>query len=237
MKRIILHWTAGANTPSDLDRRHYHFLIDGEGKVVAGDHLPEANRSTSDGVYAAHTRRLNTGSIGVAVCGMAGAVERPFSVGTRPIRDRQIEALAELVADLCETYGISVGRKTVLTHAEVQPTLGVAQRGKWDITWLPGMEGPGDPIQVGDYLRQRVREAMGAPVPSSVAKAAGNRNVQASGVLGGAAALLPGLGWISDMEWQQMAVLGGFALVTLIVAGVIFREELAWMRQGEPEAE
>jgi len=49
----------------------------------------------------------------------------------------------------------------VLTHAEVQPTLGVRQRGKWDITWLPGMEAPGDPIDVGDVLRAKISAALG----------------------------------------------------------------------------
>ena len=36
-------------------------------------------------------------------------------------------------------------------------TLGIVQRWKWDITWLPGMDQPGDPIAVGNRLREMVR--------------------------------------------------------------------------------
>ena len=67
-------------------------------------------------------------------------------------------------------YGIPITRATVLTHAEVQPTLGVRQRGKWDITWLPGMSAPGDPIDLGDVLRARISAALGqgetVPMPT-----------------------------------------------------------------------
>ena len=52
-------------------------------------------------------------------------------------------------------------RTRVLSHAEVWPSLGVMQRGKWDITWLPDMATPGDPIEVGDRLRAMVRERLG----------------------------------------------------------------------------
>ena len=153
MKRIILHWTAGTNKASKLDRQHYHFIVEGDGTVVAGDLPPEANLSTKDGEYAAHTLNCNTGSIGVAVAAMAGARERPFTAGRFPITPQQPKALARLVARLCEQYDIPVTRQTVLSHAEVQPTLGIKQKGKWDITWLPGMEKPEDPVKTGDWLR------------------------------------------------------------------------------------
>ncbi|MFG6081586.1 N-acetylmuramoyl-L-alanine amidase [Paracoccus litorisediminis] len=164
MKRIILHWSAGGNAVSALDRQHYHFIIDGAGAVHDGNHKPEANASVlKTGAYAAHTLNCNTGSIGVALAGMAGAVDRPFAPGKQPITQAQIEALARLCADLCKRYGIPITRSTVLSHAEVQPTLGIAQRGKWDIAWLPGMTAPGDPVEVGDNLRARIRDAMTAP--------------------------------------------------------------------------
>lgn len=173
MKRIILHWTAGGYTPNGLDKRHYHFLIDGDGKVVDGNNPPEANAriaSPTDGsTYAPHTRQMNTGSIGVAVAAMRGAVERPFDRGPSPIKPVQVEALVRLVADLAREYDIPVTRETILSHAEVQKTLGVRQRGKWDITWLPHMIAPGDPVQVGDYLRRRVFDAL-TPAPAPVAE-------------------------------------------------------------------
>lgn len=153
MKRIILHWTAGAHTPSNLDKEHYHFIVAGDGAVVKGKHPVEANWKPVPGQYAAHTLNCNTGSIGVAVAAMDGAVERPFSAGKHPITPKQVDALVKLVRDLCRGYGIPVTRETVLSHAEVQPTLKIKQRGKWDIAWLPGMESPGDPVKVGDHIR------------------------------------------------------------------------------------
>lgn len=156
LRRIIWHWTAGTHVVSQTDRDHYHFVVGGDGSVVAGRHAPEANISASDGSYAAHTRGANTGAIGVAVAAMYSATERPFQTGPFPIRERQVESLIGLTADLCRRYGIPVTPETVLSHAEVQPTLGIAQAGKWDVSWLPGMNAPGDPVGVGNILRGRV---------------------------------------------------------------------------------
>lgn len=156
MNRIILHWTGGANSVSLLDRQHYHFIIDGGGKVHEGTFRPEDNLDVRDGKYAAHTLNCNTGAIGVAVAAMAGAVERPFNAGRFPITLKQVEALARLCARLCAQYEIPVRRETVLSHAEVQPTLKIPQRGKWDIAWLPGMAKPDDPVKVGDFIRAKI---------------------------------------------------------------------------------
>jgi N-acetyl-anhydromuramyl-L-alanine amidase AmpD len=160
LHRIHWHWTAGLHRPNDLERAHYHFMIDRDGRIHHGKHPPEANARIVGSAYAAHTASANTGAIGVALCGMAGARERPFSPGSHPITELQIDALVEFTAQLCQTYGIHVARRTVLSHAEVQPTLGIAQKAKWDIAWLPGMLAPGDPVQIGDELRLRVMEAM-----------------------------------------------------------------------------
>lgn len=156
LKRIILHWTAGGGKPSGLDREHYHFLVARDGVVTNGRFTPEANIRPLRGAYAAHTLNCNTGSIGVGLCGMVGAVERPFSAGAAPLTSTQIDMACELVKGLCKKYGIPVTRETVLTHAEVQPTLGIKQRGKWDISWLPGMAAVGDPVQIGDRLREKI---------------------------------------------------------------------------------
>ena len=128
--------------------------------MVPGKYHPEDNISATDGKYAAHTLKANTGRIGVAVCGMMGAVERPFSAGPSPITWSQITVLVGLLADLCRRYDIPVERRTVLSHAEVQPTLGIAQRGKWDIAWLPGMAVAGDPVEIGDRIRADVIKHM-----------------------------------------------------------------------------
>lgn len=157
MKRIIIHWTAGTHNPSSTDRKHYHYIIGGDGLVVQGNMPVSANEDTST-PYAAHTRGLNTGSIGMAFAAMHGARERPFRAGKHPITDAQVDVMVRLVSDLCEKYDIPVTPQTVLTHAEVEPTLGVKQRGKWDVTWLPGMNQAGNALDVGDLLRQKVRE-------------------------------------------------------------------------------
>jgi len=160
LSRIIWHWTAGTNAVSALDREHYHFILAGDGTVTAGRFTPEDNLSASDGKYAAHTLGANTGSIGVALAGMHGAKEAPFSAGGFPITEAQVAALVGLTADLCRRYSIPVTPQTVLSHAEVQPTLGIAQRGKWDIAWLPGMTRPGDPVAIGNIIRGRVTASM-----------------------------------------------------------------------------
>lgn len=160
LTRIHLHWTAGGYTPNSLDLEHYHFVIDGTGAQFAGKKKPEDNLSTVDGVYAAHTLGANTGAIGIAVCAMLGAKEAPFSWGAAPIRPVQLNNLCRLAARLATQYGIKVQRDTILTHAEIEPTLGVKQKGKWDITILPGMAQPGDPIDVGDQIRALVSAYM-----------------------------------------------------------------------------
>lgn len=156
MKRIIIHWTGGPNKATGLDKQHYHYIIEGDGTVVKGNFPVEANEKPVKGAYAAHTLNCNTGSIGVSLASMAGAQERPFVKGSSPITDQQLTALVTLVRTLMAKYNILNTRETILTHAEVQPTLGIQQRGKWDITWLPGMHTPQDPVEVGDMLRDMI---------------------------------------------------------------------------------
>jgi len=155
-----MHWTAGGAKASALDRDHYHYLVQQDGQIIPGVYKPEDNISTSDGRYAAHTKDANTGCIGVALCGMRGAAERPFLPGPAPITWLQIGVFCGLVADLCIRYSIPVTRLTVLSHAEVQPTLGIKQRGKWDIAWLPGMASVGNPVEIGDRLRHDIIDHM-----------------------------------------------------------------------------
>ena len=164
MEKIICHWSGGTHRASGVDREHYHLLIEGDGRVVFGDYEISDNESVADNRYAAHTRNLNTGSIGVAVCAMLDARQVPFDPGKYPITEAQVQSLVREVARLAKGYGIPITRQTVLSHAEVQPTLGVEQAGKWDITYLPGMTKPGDPIAVGDKLRQMISDQMSGTV-------------------------------------------------------------------------
>ena len=162
LRRTITHWTAGGNRANDLDRQHYHFIVEHDGNIVQGKKEPEDNIVTSDGDYAAHVLNLNTGSIGVAMAGMHGAVESPFDAGPSPITEKQFEAHCLLLAELHRQYSIPITPKTCLTHAEVEPTLGVKQKGKWDITRLPFKPEIRGAIPVGDYMRERVLSYFGA---------------------------------------------------------------------------
>lgn len=160
MSKIIVHWSAGQNKASDVDKEHYHFIVEGSGNVVRGDNSIADNVNTADGKYAAHTRGTNTGSIGVSYAGMLGAVENPFNPGKYPITKTQWEAGIKLIAQLAKEYSIPVTDKTILTHAEVQKNLGIAQAGKWDFTRLvfaPELIGA---KAVGDRMRAEIKAAM-----------------------------------------------------------------------------
>lgn len=78
-----------------------------------------------------------------------------------------MSAFAVHVAEMAETYDIPVTPQTILTHAEVQPTLGIKQNGKWDINWLPGMDRPADPIAAGNRLRAMILRQMDLTPPKA----------------------------------------------------------------------
>jgi N-acetyl-anhydromuramyl-L-alanine amidase AmpD len=168
LKRVILHWTAGTHVANALDRQHYHFMVQGDGSVVEGVHPPEDNERLVGADYAAHTLNCNTGSIGVALCGMLGAVESPFTAGIYPINETQLTAACALVARLCKTYGIAVTPKTVLTHAEVQGTLAIVQNGKWDIARLPWTSTIVGATAVGGFIRALVAGSATSPSTSTL---------------------------------------------------------------------
>lgn len=156
-QRIVVHWTAGKRLCSSLERDHYHFLVEDGGRVIKGTRPPKDNDSTKDGIYIAHTRGLNTGSIGVAFCGMFSAT--PKTPGPECITVIQVVKMIELLADLCIHYGLNPkDKKHVLGHSEVEEVYGVAQAAKWDPDWLPqtGYQHPGSM----DWLRMRVAEAI-----------------------------------------------------------------------------
>lgn len=162
MRRVICHWTAGAHKASAFDAKHYHILIEADGKLVRGKPSIVLNdaRGAKAG-YAAHTLNCNTGSIGVSLCCMAGAKESPFDAGSAPMTRAQFDRLAEVVAALCRRYGVKVSPQTVLSHAEVQANLGIKQRGKIDISMLPFMRsGVIGARECGDMLRKRVGELL-----------------------------------------------------------------------------
>lgn len=157
VSRIILHHTGGANFPSSEDKQAYHFAIDRIGKAHRGDHSILDNIDCTDDDYAAHTRGMNTGSVGLAICGMAGANQEPFAPGPYPILPAQWNAAIIAAADLCRRYRIEPMPKTLLMHAEVESVLKVRQAGKWDIT-IRSWKGPSkwEHLTPGNEMRARV---------------------------------------------------------------------------------
>jgi len=156
MKRIIIHWTAGVGSPNIVDLEHYHYLIDAEGKIYSGKFNPEDNENCTDGKYAAHTGGGNTGSIGVALCGMSG-FSGVNKTGKYPLTRVQCERMFQLVAQLAKKYKISVNSDSVMTHYEFglkHPK--TASKGKIDIIYLP----PFPEIKkdaIGDFIRGKVK--------------------------------------------------------------------------------
>lgn len=157
MSRVVVHWTAGGPDVSAIDREHYHIIIDQSNNLARGDHSISDNVNTGDDDYAAHTLGCNTGAIGISLCGMVNAVERPFRSGPAPIKQAQWETAARVVAELLKFYKIPLTEKTVLQHGEVQKTLGIAQRGKWDCMVLP-WDLKVTPAQAGQLFRTEVRK-------------------------------------------------------------------------------
>jgi N-acetylmuramoyl-L-alanine amidase len=156
IKRLIVHWTAGGRAPSEVDREHYHVLISSDGKPHRGDRSIRDNMDCTDDVYAAHTAGCNTGSIGLACCGMAGAVRRPFKPGPYPITKTAWQACLFAAADLCRAYDIPADKKHLLMHCEVEAYLSCKQSGKWDIECLPFDRGDWSSVSPGEELRRRV---------------------------------------------------------------------------------
>jgi hypothetical protein len=158
MKRIIAHWTAGRHRATAWDKEHYHLLIEGDGAVVRGRYSIRDNWKLRGSGYAAHTLNANNASIGVAVCCMHGARERPFDAGPFPMLKLQWDVLVRTVAEMCDVYDVPVGPQTVLGHGEVQANLGIPQKQKWDpmvLPWAPDMQ----VRAVGDMFRGEVRRA------------------------------------------------------------------------------
>lgn len=157
---VIWHWTAGAKGVIDVEEDSYNGLHDTEG-FHPGHWPPEAQAKYVSGKHgASHSLNANTGRIGESMDCMAGAQERPFKWGSNPMTWHHVNSMLDRTAMHCMKYDIPVSRYSTLSHAEIQPTLGVRQKNKWDITILPDMSRPGDAIEVGDRLRDMLRERL-----------------------------------------------------------------------------
>lgn len=157
MKRLVMHWTGGGPHPSDADVEHYHIIVDRKGVLSRGRHSISDNVFTGDDDYAAHTRRCNTGSIGLALCGMGDARERPFKPGPYPLTRQQWNKGIIAAANLCRRYRIEPNPKTLLMHCEVERVFGIDQTGRWDISRLVFDRNIWSDMTPGDEMRARVK--------------------------------------------------------------------------------
>ena len=156
MKRIIIHWTAGGYYPTALEKKCYHFLVDKDGNIHEGIFKPENNLRCIRGFYAGHTGGGNTGSVGVAMCAMAGFKSRK-SLGDYPITKKQFEACMELCANLSIKYDIPVNPNTIMTHYEFglkHPSTSSA--GKIDIIFIPPYPWV-DRLDAGKFIRAKIK--------------------------------------------------------------------------------
>lgn len=157
MKRIIIHWTAGTYKPNEHEKQCYHYLIDDTGSVINGKYTPEDNLYCYDGVYAAHTGGGNTGSIGIAMCGMYIPKNTPLQLTKYPLTKIQCERCFKLIAELAKKYELLINPQTVMTHHEFgikHPN--TTSAGKIDIIWLA----PYTHLKVneiGDFIRNKAK--------------------------------------------------------------------------------
>lgn len=154
INRICIHWTAGFGTPNNDDMQHYHIIVDNKGNYIQGYHKISDNANCKDGNYAQHCALGNTGTIGIACCGMVG-----FNIKTKhtesPLTEKQIESLCKKCAELAKEWNIPIDSSHIYTHMEYDSTH--AKEGKIDIVYLPhnrlySME------KVGNYLRGAIKD-------------------------------------------------------------------------------
>lgn len=156
MKRIIIHWTAGIYYPTNYEKEHYHFLVDKDGKIHNGKFSPNDNKNCTDGKYAQHTGGGNTGSIGIAICGMAG-FKNKSSIGNYPILKKQFESCMEFCAKLVKTYGLQINDQSIMTHYEFgKKNPKTTSAGKIDIIYLPPYNWV-EKDEIGQFIRAKIK--------------------------------------------------------------------------------
>lgn len=156
MKRIIIHWTAGNYFPTDYEKKFYHFLVDGYGKLYCGEFKPENNIVCTKGNYAMHTGGGNTDAIGVAMCAMYGFKTKK-AVGKYPITPVQFEATMNFCAQLTKKYNIDITNENIMTHYEFgRKYPHTTSAGKIDIIYLPPYSWVSQ-NDVGSFIRTKIK--------------------------------------------------------------------------------
>jgi len=129
--------------------------------------LPLYHRDADRG-YAAHTKALNSFSVGLALCGMRGAKDfRPggsVSPGPSPITLEQVRAMLALSVQIARIYELEIHEETFFCHYEAEAIHGIDQLPpgdriwKWDTTWIPGVDLARN--EAGPFLREQMRRWM-----------------------------------------------------------------------------
>lgn len=148
-RRIIVHWTAGSYNPTTHDLACYHWLIDGTGHAIRGKY-PIGQYGPPN-----HTRMLNTGSVGLSMCAMGGARERPFQAGQWPLNVLQWERCAQAAAEILHAYALPLSERTCLMHSEAWRVYRRPQLGKWDVNVVP-FQRDLPPAEVHALFRRKV---------------------------------------------------------------------------------
>lgn len=162
-KRIICHWTGGGPKANDVDKAHYHFIVEQDGNVVRGVHpVAENMRKLGRGTaYAGHTGGFNSFSVGVSFAGMASWV--PGGTTKYPLTAVQVQTGMTFVAFLGQAYGLDpLNSSHVFTHTEawtLHKVKGTVNDQKTDITYLPFKPDLGK-AAVGPWLRQVAFDAL-----------------------------------------------------------------------------
>lgn len=159
LHRIIWHWSASTYevTPSVLS--HYNDVFDYKGNHYEGAARAEhqANYDWRNGIGVSHTRNCNTGAIGLSVSAMHGARGWPsLEWGNFPLTWEGIDAMLERTAEYSQVFNIPITPWSIMSHAEVEDTLGIPQKNKWDFMVLPGYTKVKNAREVGDELRYRL---------------------------------------------------------------------------------
>jgi hypothetical protein len=156
---IIWHWSAGSYTVTQKALSHYNDGHDHLGNSYDGGARAEhqANYDWRKDIGVSHSKNANTGRIGQAVIAMGNAEGWPLNVGDYPMTWAGIDAMLMRSIDYHHQFDIPITPWSTLSHAEIQPTLGIKQNGKWDIRWLPDDAQVTDAREAGDILRARMR--------------------------------------------------------------------------------
>jgi len=159
---IVFHWAASSYNVTNDTTKHYNGLFDHTGIEYDGG-APAGHQAQYSRTYGvSHTLNNNTGFVGLAVSGMGDASANwganSVDQGKWPLTWKGVDAMLKKGAFYCKQYDIRPSKWTTLTHAEVQPSLNITQRGKWDFQVLPESTTLLSPIVCGDILRKRMVE-------------------------------------------------------------------------------